>query len=48
MILGIGTAVIHQERVWTVIAVRQHTRVLRSLDGRTVAYEAVDRLTEAP
>lgn len=48
MILGVGATVIHQERVWTVDRVIRGTRRLRSLDGRTVVYEAVDRLRPAP
>lgn len=48
MILGVGATVIYQERVWIVERVLSGTRRLRSLDGRRVAYEAVDRLRPAP
>lgn len=48
MILGVGTAVIYQERVWTVIAVSAHSRFLRSLDGFCNTRVDVEQLQEAP
>jgi hypothetical protein len=48
MLLPVGRLVLHRGETWTVVAVRAHTRVLRSLDGRRTAYESVDRLREAP
>lgn len=48
MILGVGTAVIYQERVWTVIATSAHSRFLRSLDGCCNTRVDVERLTPAP
>ncbi len=48
MILGIGSTVIHQERVWTVVATSDHSRFLQSLDGCCSTRIDVDQLQEAP
>lgn len=48
MILGIGSAVIYQERVWTVVATSAHSRFLRSLDGCCSTRVDVESLKAAP
>lgn len=48
MILGVGTAVVYQERVWTVVATSAHSRFLQSLDGCCNTRVDVETLTEAP
>jgi hypothetical protein len=48
MILGVGTTVIYQERVWAVVATSAHSRFLRSLDGCCSTRVDVEILTEAP
>lgn len=48
MILGVGAAVIYQERVWTVVATATHFRFLQSLDGCCNTRVDVDRLVPAP
>lgn len=48
MILGVGATVIHQERVWTVVATSAHSRFLQSLDGCCNTRVDVDRLVPAP
>lgn len=48
MILGVGSAVIYQERVWAVVATSAHSRFLQSLDGCCNTRVDVDQLTPAP
>jgi len=48
VILGVGSAVIYQERVWTVIATSAYSRFLRSLDGCCSTRVDVEQLQEAP
>ncbi|WP_171898735.1 hypothetical protein [Curtobacterium sp. UCD-KPL2560] len=48
MILGIGSTVTYQERVWTVVATSAHSRFLQSLDGCCSTRVNVDRLVAAP
>jgi hypothetical protein len=44
----VGSTAILREHVWTIVAVRNGTRQLESLDGTRIAYEAADRLRPAP
>jgi len=44
----VGSTAILREQVWAVVAVRNGTRQLKSLDGKRTAYEAADRLRPAP
>ncbi|MFJ3029828.1 hypothetical protein ACIPEQ_13375 [Curtobacterium sp. NPDC087080] len=48
MILDVGSTVIYQERVWTVVATSAHSRFLQSLDGCCNTRVDVDRLVAAP
>jgi hypothetical protein len=48
VILGVGTAVLYQERVWTVVATSEHARFLQSLDGCCSTRVDIEQLQEAP
>lgn len=44
----VGSTVTYRREAWQVVGYREHTRTLRSLDGRRIIHEPVDRLRPAP